>query len=93
MVIFGCASHDDLHGLYRVKTEAPVSTPIHAKPAWLGAPVPANPRFRSLHFLGKKTPWQLLVQDIVWIADWAGCQGAGERIRRRRDLFHFFLGE
>jgi hypothetical protein len=55
--------------------------------------VPANPRFRSLHFLGKKTPWQLLVQDIVWIADWAGCQGAGERIRRRRDLFHFFLGE
>jgi hypothetical protein len=48
MVIFGCASHDDLHGLYRVKTEAPVSTPIHAKPAWLGAPgacEPALPQF------------------------------------------------
>jgi hypothetical protein len=64
--------------LYRVRTEAPA----------------CGPRFRSLPFLRfKKTPWQLLVQDIVWIADWAGCQGAGERIRRRRDLFHFFLGE
>jgi hypothetical protein len=36
---------------------------------------------------------QLLVQDIVWIADRAGCEGAGERIRSRRDLFHFFFGE
>ena len=54
MIIFRVRQHDDLHGLYRVSTEAPVFTPLHAKSAWLGAPVSANPRFRSLHFLGFK---------------------------------------
>jgi hypothetical protein len=40
--------------IYRVRTEALVSTPNHAKPAWLGDPGACDPRFRSLHLLGFK---------------------------------------
>jgi hypothetical protein len=78
MVIFPVRQNNDLHGLYRVGTEAPACEP-------------ALPQF-ALPWI-KKTARQLLVQDIVWIADRTGCKGAGKRVRRRRDLFHFFFGE
>jgi hypothetical protein len=83
---------------HNVRTEAPVSTPIHAKSAWLGNPGACDPRFRSLHFLGfkkrlKKTAWQLLVQHLIWIADRAGWKVGGNRKLRGRDLFYLLLGQ
>jgi hypothetical protein len=86
MVIFRVRQNDDLHGLSAMRK----LFTIKRKKEDTGHG-PRLPWFCASAAFGFNL--QLLVQNIVWIAGCTGSKGAGKRVCRRRDLFHFFLSE